>query len=401
MSLLCVGLIGLFLGGDVLNKDIPGTYTLKFYEDLRIGDPTDPLYFWADGQSPIIVDANSKGHFFVADTQGNRILEYDTNGVFVRQVSGRGQGPGEYERLFYFHIFDDDSAIGLQIIGADCLFQNYGEGVIFESHERFLSPWSVADISFSPDGRWRFAFLFDNTAQKSKMQARRALLDRNMKVVRELGSGDIPVRNKSRYHDPRYWEEQIAGQFKLRFAGRSMVDFLPDGGLLFSDVSKYEVVKWSPDMQTKVWHMQKKYAPIPLLDSEIKVFEENLKDLMQRALPHLRHVITDNVVRKGVARAEPPDAKNPIYDIIPMEDNGFLVVHDYRIDEAIPIVDIFDKDGVYLGKAPLPKGILWDFNSFRIIFKNRYAYAARENEEGDHIVVRYRYRLEAGPIAAR
>lgn len=384
--------------GDLVNSDLPGNLTIRFQEDLIMGGQLDdPHYFWASGQSPILVASDSRGNIYVGDTKDNRLLVFDAEGQFVRQIGGEGQGPGEYEKLHGFQIFQDDSAVGFQVKGATSMFCYYGANGELQSQERRHDPWSIAEMHFSPNHRWSFAFIFNGTTRATKMRTKHVLMDEKMQVVRQLGAGWIPTRDRSRYGDPSYWEEQIAEQFRNRFSSRPMAAFCADGTVLIGNAAIYKVEKWNATLSKLLWRMEKKYKPILMGDQELSAFAGELKDLLFRSLPEWRQVITSNVVNRGVAKAGLSGIKQAIFDIIPMEDSHFLVVHDYYLTSKKTHADYYDGEGHFLGKVALPDRILWNFNQFRFFFKNGFAYAGRTSEDGENQVVRYRYTVERTP----
>ena len=96
---------------EIENQPFPtGKVTLTFEEDLRIGPDTDDDHLIWSG-SLITCEVDSKGHIFVVDNGGNRILEFDPQGKYLRQIGQKGQGPGEFSYLYSFRIMSDDSAI--------------------------------------------------------------------------------------------------------------------------------------------------------------------------------------------------------------------------------------------------------------------------------------------------
>lgn len=381
-------------GKSVLNPDLPGKVALTFREDLRFGGNTrDENYLWSSGQSPISLEVDRDGNFYVCDTQTVRLLVYDSKGRFIRQMARRGQGPGEYEHLSGFRIFNDGSAVGYQFVSATSRFNYYNQDMTFGSMQQRQDPWNIADLVFSKDGEYAFAFLYNpRDGTTSSMASRHVLLDHQLRVLKEFSNLQLPRVNESRFYDPEYWVEQIAGQFHRRFRGRATAAFCSNGDLLLANTAKYEITRMK-DHEHVLWKMEKKYRPIPIKEQEIQAFGQELHYLFHRSFPNLKQVITSNVIKRGIEAADHPAAKNPIYDIIPMESGSFLVVHDYQTDTRIAEADVFSKKGHFIGTAQLPKNLLWDFNTFRFFFKNGFAFAIEESAIGENQIIRYRYEL--------
>lgn len=91
----------------VANPDFPrdGTTTYELEEELSIGgDVDDEEYVF---HRPFDVKVAADGKIFVLDWGDSTIKIYDNNGKYIRTIGGRGQGPGEFERLIYFSVGSD------------------------------------------------------------------------------------------------------------------------------------------------------------------------------------------------------------------------------------------------------------------------------------------------------
>ena len=75
-------------------------------ENLIIGvDEGDENYMFS---APIDIDADSKGFIYILDFRELTIKKYDTNGVFERNISRKGEGPGELQYPYGFCISPQD-----------------------------------------------------------------------------------------------------------------------------------------------------------------------------------------------------------------------------------------------------------------------------------------------------
>ena len=91
----------------VNNPDFPrdGTKTYEMEEELSIGgDVEDEDYVF---HKPYDVKVGADGKIFVLDWGDSTFKIYDSGGKYVRTIGGRGQGPGEFERLLYFSVGSD------------------------------------------------------------------------------------------------------------------------------------------------------------------------------------------------------------------------------------------------------------------------------------------------------
>ena len=67
-------------------------------EVLSIHDEGDAYYF----KYPSILRIAPDGSIFVLDWRSNQLLQFDTNGKFLRNFFKKGQGPGELSLISYF-----------------------------------------------------------------------------------------------------------------------------------------------------------------------------------------------------------------------------------------------------------------------------------------------------------
>jgi len=91
----------------VTNPDFPrdGTTTYELEEDLSIGgDVDDEDYIF---HRPFDVKVAADGKIIVLDWGDSTFKIYDKDGKYIRTIGGRGQGPGEFERLINFSIGSD------------------------------------------------------------------------------------------------------------------------------------------------------------------------------------------------------------------------------------------------------------------------------------------------------
>ena len=69
--------------------------TVAFTKVVWIGQPSDPLLI---GDDPVIA-RSEQGEFFVTSADRTQVIEYDSDGRFLRVTGHKGDGPGEYQRI--------------------------------------------------------------------------------------------------------------------------------------------------------------------------------------------------------------------------------------------------------------------------------------------------------------
>jgi hypothetical protein len=151
---------------------------------------------------------------------------------------------------------------------------------------------------------------------------------------------------------------------------------------------QYQVTKWDPELQ-KLLVLEKKYKPIPLTEEEIEAIVDPALEGVRAAVPGpLQQIITENVIKKAVELAEFPPAKNAVNGLKVLDDQTILVIHDANLVTGMASMDIFNKNGRFLGSVD------HDFFGInRMVFKNGYGYTIETNDEEENELIRYRYKL--------
>lgn len=75
------------------NEPQYGEITLELVEDLLIEDKDGKDYFF---QWLCDVNVDSKGNIYVLDRQQHKALIFDKQGNYIKEIGGKGQGPGEF-----------------------------------------------------------------------------------------------------------------------------------------------------------------------------------------------------------------------------------------------------------------------------------------------------------------
>ena len=90
----------------VTNPETPkyGDFSFDLEEDLVIGDVNDEDYFFPKRVS---LNVDNAGNIYVCDGGNRRVQKYDKNGLYLRTIGRRGQGPGEY--MYPSGLFFDDA----------------------------------------------------------------------------------------------------------------------------------------------------------------------------------------------------------------------------------------------------------------------------------------------------
>jgi len=367
--------------------------TLVFTEDLRFGsDEEGGEYLWADPSS--LVETDADGNIYVGDVRDRRILQFDKDGNFVKLVAKQGQGPGELQALADLAILGDGSLIAL----------NSGPGVLpkflfFDKNMKYLDTKApkgfskvVVSSEFSPDGETFAGMFLAFDMEKGTMKMKVGALDMNFDVKKQLSERDQSF-------DPAAFQSQqglskfLSDTLKNAYKGTGMMTFDKEGNAYSAVSNEYTITKWAPDLTNKLMVIKRKYKPIPNTEDRIDAIAENTLDSF-RSGP-LASLITDQLKKDIIENADLPIVVNPVNGLIPMEDGHLLVVHDVNFATGQQMVDIFNADGTFKGRATMDSWAFYNRNGLTsMIFKNGFAYCMETDDLGDNRVVRYKYEFK-------
>lgn len=387
------------MASDVNNEIQPKgkAMTLAFEEELRI-DPTNAEddIIWTGARS--IVQVNEKGHMFVLDHGGKRILEFDPKGNFVRQISGPGEGPGEVDRPANFNILANNTAILTENKGFFPVFNYFDKDMKFVERKAIKDKGMVLNSAqFSSTGNHIAAFGM-TLDQAAVATVGGVFLTKDLDVVTRFPSSKIAMPIPQRISEAGFWENFLADWFRLAPTQQALLVFSPNGKAFSAMNGKYEITRYD-DAMKKELVFSKVHKPIVYTDEEREALVENIHDeILSTMTPQMQQFVTESRVRKAVELAEFPPAKPPLHGLVPMDNGGLLAISDYSVVSRRSKGDIFDEKGNYLGSLTLPPVSVNVFAAYfgvgpRMIFQNGKAYIIEEDENEEMNLVRYSYKL--------
>ncbi|MDJ0836170.1 MAG: 6-bladed beta-propeller [Acidobacteriota bacterium] len=379
----------------VKNGKVPigKTVTLVLTEDLRFGsDEEEDHYLWASDVTDLEVD--SKGHIYVADPNESVLYEFDPAGKFVRVVIPKGQGPGETAALAGFQFLADGSAVAFE--GRPGVMPKFH---YFDKNLKFVKQFSGINMGrmvfnpvLNPQGTRMFGFYMKFDIERSKMVSYTGLLDDQWAPLKEFSAAE-QTANFAQFNDPKVLSDFLGEILSNIIAGAGVGIFDSEGRMYSALSNIYEVTRWSPDLSEKELIIKRDYKPIPREPEEIRAIADRASEGFRRA-PGLGDMVNDAFIERVIEKADLPLTKTPIYGLLLMPDGHLLVVHDVHQVTGKQLVDIFNKEGRYVGQA---KGNDWCFVNSNgdnsMVFRGDFAYTLETDEEGDNRVVRYRYKL--------
>lgn len=384
------------IAGEVHNDRQPKKpMTLVFEEDLRFGSSGDEDYLlWSSAS--ITPDANSKGDIFVTDPGGNRILQFDKNGVFLRQIGRQGEGPGEFQILSSFKLLGDGRGVAFDNQQVSVTFSHFDKDMKYKDRKTLSSFGMVIQSAiFSNDARYVGAFYMVPNDEHTIQSFTGLLSAKDFKPVKVLTETTLERFKQDKMEDPSWWSSYSAKWFAMVTQGVGVFAAGPNNTLFTAVSTKYEITKWDADLK-EMMVITRDYQPIARDMRERKTLADPIRDELLSILPStLQDYMTPKVVDKGLELAEMRPVKPPIYWMYAMEDGGLVVIHKYDAVTGVSIADLFNPEGVYMGQAKLPPIKVNFFgsvfgNNTKMIFRNGFCYAIEETENGTDLV-RYRY----------
>ncbi len=367
-------------------------YTLVLKEDLRFGaDEDEDAYIWSEPETGVAVGQD--GHIYVVDKGESRILEFDGQGQFIREVAHKGQGPGELQSLGSLHFLNDGSAVAVEaLIMAVPRFHFFDKDMKYKETKTPLGAEKYhSQVVFSPTGKF-FASRFLSFSEEGKRFDKVGLFDHDLNLVRLVGEREQSMQMR-RLSEPAYLSQYLAESLVGAFKSTGILAFGSDGKLYEAQSDAYEVKVWDPSLKKQLLVVKKNYKPIPNKPSQVRGVLDAIAD-GYRPFSRMHAIMTDDFLQKVVDTTEVPPAKNPIVGIVPMPNDFFLVVHDLNTVTGEQTADIFNEKGRFLGQVSTSRwSLLNQKAAARMVFTKTHAYTIETDEEGDNRVVRFKWSL--------
>jgi len=322
---------------------------LSLIEELKIGEAVGRPEYTFGRIAAIAVDG--KGGIFVADDKNIHIKAFDAKGGYVRTIGREGQGPGEIGRPY--DVFIDSRG---ELLVPD--------GKNYKLH--FYSPlgMSLQDKSFGnrfpqqsalgPQDELYVLSFGGSFATGTYFEL--AKLDKDLNPAAVLHKIDIP---------PGPLKDSLSGKVPL-FCVR------PDGSLVmgFGKRDEYRIEIIDPrGRRSRI--ITRDFDPVPI--------PKNLLEKAKQSRP------------PGTAIEIP--AHFAVYSRLVADDEGriFALTPPFDPESKSFTWDMFDGEGRYLAKVRLP-GSAWHLGNMKngLLWKAGKLYAVEEDEDGYHLVKRYR-----------
>lgn len=382
-----------FAGGEHLKRVDNGltparTHTIQFQETLRFGgeDAEEDEMLWS-GVDPFIAAAPS-GDIYIADRGETRILRFDKDGRFIKQITGKGNGPGELQELRNIAVLSDGRLVALNAP------QDSGRLFWFDAsgtyEKKFNPDKHLIRATFSPKGQAMAGFTLEVTPERS-LRLHHMVFDGEMQPAIKLHVHDMDLWDNNRATDLNYLRDRFAKIIRQELGPKMIYGFDGLGRLYTASTGAYEITRYSADLKEKQLLITKKYKPRFRTDAEVNTQVENRTARSRELTPEfMRHLITENMMRKAFEKAELAPNHPPLEGLLPTAD-GHLIVARITDEAGTTDADLFSPEGVFLGSFSMKHYALMGFmQEPRMVFVGNHAYTVETDEDGEHQAVRYK-----------
>jgi hypothetical protein len=287
---------------------------------------------------PWYVAVDSDGSIYVMDRGDDCVKVFSKEGGFIRSIGRRGQGPGELQNPNSIHL----------LANHDLVFEDFIRGLNYfdkdGSFKRFVPISWLINIWMFPDGR-----------SVTRVNARK---------------------------------DDVAGK-EIRYCD---ADLKTISTLLFLPDQPRDLSVFRPFAPSFSWTVMTgdRLAMAYQTDYKIDIhgLRDSAKEVIQRAGDRVKITSEELAAVKKLLRGRTLDAPavHPAIQDLQADDEGRLIVKTFEKtkDGLSFYYDVFDREGVFLAKIPLPAHLR------PLVWKNRSMYGLEEDAEGNPSLKRFR-----------
>jgi len=313
-------------------NDIP--IRIVFEEELSIGtEYGDEEYMFGNR---VYFNVDLDGNFYVNDWDKKCIRKFDLDGKYLLTIGGPGQGPGEFQNV-WFPRFDKDNHLYVSdIVGSRRIS-------VFDRDGTFLKlirvPIDLSDISINSRGFYigNYSTMIDNPKGASSTRVL-GLFDTQFQLLQEFHKTTREfMPSTGRGADSR--AQFLANLLDDEAFSPTMTFFIAeDDSLYFGFPENYEIKVFSPEGKLQKL-IQREYDPIKVGKKHIQGFIDYQENEFFRFTQY-----PEDMKKKVFELIEYPKHK-PAYDTFTLMDNGWIAVIVDYIKNEYTLIDLFDRQG--------------------------------------------------------
>ncbi|MCJ7579871.1 MAG: 6-bladed beta-propeller [Candidatus Aminicenantes bacterium] len=306
-------------------------------ENLSIGTREGNENYMFSNVTGVGVDENN--NIYILDNREVQIKKYDKNGIYIRTIGRKGQGPGEMMSCYSFLISPQN-----EIVVSDVASRRLTFFTLDGDYVRMLSMAQSLLIFPGMDSRGYFystMTLQDEKGSMTEYQKYSPELEYLLSII------SAPPRLDSRTYE-----------------------YHPFRPMLISTLSENDLIICGYPIlyEVELYNTQGKLIKKILKDYDpVSIGEDVLKDVKKRRIPEGYSL--------ELSQHYPP------YSTIFADDENRLFVGTYEKLDNRTIYDVFDEEGRFIVKV--------SFKSFPLLLKKGHLYSREVDEEGYPVLKRY------------
>jgi len=300
-----------------------GTVHYLMEEELSIGVMEGDEEYMLNQPQEIKIDQN--GNIYVLDWGDACINVYDENGIYLRTIGQKGQGPGEFDTPAYYDLSSDGRIFLMD--------QRNRRVVIFDGKGEYLGGFRLEGVHLGMKTDAQNRIYFEKEIRRESPA--------DLPVTKDFQ--EIEVVNQIIRCRPDSSDRFVFGEFE---GEKDRIKKMKTGGVMTTG-SKYNIV-WDVTANGMMYEgLNDLY--------EINVFDTNgtkVRTFSREYEPVVQEIIRDGEVVTKITRPAYDPRKGFEFD---GEGNIWVAFYSEDLDENV--YDVFSPDGIYIRQVIVPHRI--------------------------------------------
>jgi hypothetical protein len=323
-------------------EPIYGEEVFSLEEELSIGEAEGNEEQMFTNILDVAVDDSE--NMYIVDSKQEQIVVFNRDGIFLRNISQRGQGPGEFQ------------------YPRQILISHNREFVMCDPIVRRLFFFSLEGVFRRDVPTWEHGRLIS------------VMLDSKGEII-----GGVPLVGEKQGFSLKKFSSDFVELYNIATKEREKIPILED--------LSPRIVWCVSEADEVIWGDSEKYE-VNIHDRDGKLIRKILKDY--EPIRFIAEEHSERIERKFGGRPIPPEFEQelpkyyPAYKSFTLDNDGRLYISTFEKAKSGEghYCDVFDSKGRYIAKIPL--------KTHPRVWKNHKLYTIEEDEEGYQYVKRYR-----------
>lgn len=353
----------LFKGGEV-----------RFEQEFVLDDDSMPedIFF----ESPSTISCDSEGNIYVVDSGAKNIKKFDKQGKFLKTIGREGQGPGEFDSLYYSTFAKDRLIVWDSGNRRLCSFTSDGDYVssVNISYDagsvRMLRGFPTGEIAVEMEKNYR------NEPDRPQ-ECRIDLYTSDLKFIRTIYKRDLWRK--------KYIRTKEFGTSTLYFPYSADVrwEVFPDGRLIIGYSEDYELDIFDRSGR-KISSISHRDDPVPVSEKDKKDYFDSLE--FYRAGERLKEV-PEYITKYTEFPKHMPVYKNILVD---SEGNIWVVLSRGNQEEDGKVIEVFSPDGNFMSRVVLEGDVAFPDNRNAYFLNKGNLFLIQTGDDDLYRVIQYK-----------